>query len=114
MMLTISVILILFYIISAIKLWKDGNTHVLKAVWIVIAVLSITDVVWKALQFFIWLPLFTRPDPFSGEGIFRSILIAFMLNMALITPLFWAIISCMSLVKIRRENKRRLAAEMAS
>jgi len=113
--LTISVILVLFYIISAIKLWKGGNTHVLKAVWIVIAVLSITDVVWQALQFLIWLPMFTQPGSFSSrEGIFSNILIAFMLNMALITPLFWAIISCMSLVKIRRENKRRLAVEMAS
>ncbi|MCS3797260.1 hypothetical protein [Niastella sp. OAS944] len=113
LMLTISAILVLFYIISAIKLWKGGNTHVLKAVWIVIAVLSITDVVWQALLFLVYVPLFTRQD-FSREGIFSTILIAFMLNVTIITPLFWAIISCMGLVKIRRENKRRLAEEMAS
>lgn len=114
LMLTISVVLLLFYIISAIKIWKGENTHVLKAVWIVIAALSITDVIWQALMFLVWLPLFTKPDAFSGEGIFRSILLAFMLNVTLITPLFWAIVSCMSLVKIRREKKRRLALQTAS
>lgn len=112
-MLTISVILLLFYIISAVKIWKGENAHVLKAVWIVIAVLSIPDVVWQALLFLVWIPLFTRQD-FSREGIFSSILIAFMLNVTIIKPLFWAIVSCMSLVKIRRENKRRLALETAS
>lgn len=51
LMLTLSVILLLFYIISAVKIWKGENVHVLKAVWIVIAVLSITDVGWQTLQF---------------------------------------------------------------
>ena len=86
----------------------------LKAVWIVIAVFSITDVIWQALMFLVWLPLFTKPDSFSREGIFSSILLAFMLNVTMITPMFWAIVSCMSLVKIRREKKRRLALETAS
>lgn len=103
----ITVILLIFFVIATIKIWNGKNVHVLKAVWVAITVLSITDVCWQLIHFFSWLP-------YEQGGLLRNILLTLLLNMALITPVLWMVISWMSLKKINRENRLAMAQEITS
>jgi hypothetical protein len=108
--LTMTIFLSLFFIISAIKMRKGGQLYVLTAVWIVIVLLNLTELAWEGYKFFPLMTIFGRPGS-SVRGIFENILLLLILAKSFIAPLFWVIISCISLLKIRKENERTPALQ---
>lgn len=111
--LTLTIFLPLFFIISAIKMRKGGNVHVLIAVWIIIVLLNLAKVTWEGFQFFPLMTIFSRPGS-SVTVFFENILLLLVLVKPFIAPLFWVIISCISLLKIRKETQGTPALQTPS
>lgn len=110
--LTMAIFLPLFFIVSAIKMRKGDNVHVLIAVWIVIVLLNLAKLTWEIFQFFPLMTIVSGPGS-SVTGVFENILLL-VLAKPFIAPLFWVIISCISLFKIRKETQGTPALQTPS
>jgi hypothetical protein len=105
--LAITICLSLFFIISILKLRKGGNLHVLIAVWIVLAAVNIFELIAQVLVVY----SYTTVVGEINESYFDQITVRdgfyfLLLIKPFISPLFWLIISCISLSKIRKEKRK--------
>lgn len=104
--LSLTICLILFFIISILKLWKGGNQHVLVAVWIVLAAVNIFELIAQVVVAYSYTEVVGEyNESFFDQITVRDGFYVLLLIKPFIRPLFWLIISCISLVKIRREKR---------
>lgn len=104
--LTIAIGLLLFFIISILKLWKGGNHQVLFAVWIVFAAGNILELIAQALIVYSLTGVIGKNnESFFDQITFRGGIYFLLLIKPFISPLFWFIISSICLSKIIREKR---------
>lgn len=104
--LTIAIGLLIFFIIAILKLWKGGNAEILFAVWIVLAVVNILELILQSLVVF----SYTNVVGEHGETLLdlmtiKNQLFLVILIKPFVSPLSWIIISSISLSKITREKR---------
>jgi hypothetical protein len=98
--------LTIYFIISTKVIWHEQATGYLQIAWLLIFVFNIASITWYAYKYFTWQPRVINPTPdpsfianllhdHFGPGIYAR-------NM--IVPFIWNIVSCISLLKIRKEN----------
>jgi hypothetical protein len=104
--LAIAICLLLFFIISILKLWKGGNLHVLIAVWIVLASVNISELIAQVLVVYSYTAVVGENNElFFDQITVREGFYLLLLIKPFISPLFWLIISCISVSKIRKEKR---------
>jgi hypothetical protein len=107
--LTITICLLLFFIISILKLWKGGNLHVLIAVWIVLAAVNILELAIQTLILYSYTAVIGENDErFYDLMTVNNQFYLLLLIKPFISPLFWLFISCISLLKIRKEKRNEV------
>ena len=105
--LSLTICLLLFFIISIVKLWKGGNLHVLIAVWIVLAVVNIFELIAQSFVVYSYTTVVgENNESFFDQVTVREGFYILLLIKPFINPLFWLIISCISLLKIRKEKRK--------
>jgi hypothetical protein len=98
-----------FLIVAGIRINKEKQNAWLSAVWVIIVVLNVAEVVWNGYLYINYkVPEFAASNPEQVKFILEHTINPknYLTNM--IYPACWVLISALSLAKIRREKLRQV------
>ena len=98
-----------FLVFAGIRINKEKQNAWLSAVWVIIVVLNVAEVVWNGYLYINYkVPEFAANTPEKVKFILEHTINPKMYLTNMIYPACWVLISALSLAKIRREKLRQV------